>query len=414
MAKKIFWSWQSDTDPRVTRNLIREALAMALEKIGSDFEEADRPEIDQDTKDVAGTPDIVASILEKIDAASVFVGDATPVIRCPGSAKIFPNPNVMIEYGYAKKGLSSQRVILVWNTAFVDARPEDLPFDLRGRRAPISYSLAEGASREDYRKARQWVAEELERRVRSALDTLPATPKPMPLWQDGIEDGHAWAGSDRPIIINPRVSSSEKVTLLGKHGFYARLLPVTFAPEAEVMQRFQTDRLYVFPLGETHSFTDGGTTGGVANRRHAKRDPDGMASSITRWWLRTGETWGAAADATYERDGEKFFADPYVFKHWVSFLRYHLGLSRSLGGGIAHHVRLGLVGMEDVSWAPGTRDPFERTLCLEPRVDFAGLIEDHSKEAVCDLVKKAADQVRDAFGLPHLDKTRFRLEYEGS
>lgn len=93
------------------------------------------------------------------------------------------------------------------------------------------------------------------------------------------------------------------------------------------MQRFQTDRLYVFPLGETHSFTDGGTTGGVANRRHAKRDPEGMASSITRWWLRTGETWGAAADATYERDGERFFADPYVFKHWVSFLRYHLGLT---------------------------------------------------------------------------------------
>lgn len=99
LAKKIFWSWRSDTDPRVTRNLIREALAMALEKIGSDFEEADRTEIDQDTKDVAGTPDIVASILEKIDAASVFVGDATPAIRCPGSGKIFLNPNVMIEYG---------------------------------------------------------------------------------------------------------------------------------------------------------------------------------------------------------------------------------------------------------------------------------------------------------------------------
>ncbi|MGH6696252.1 hypothetical protein [Sphingopyxis sp.] len=414
MAKKIFWSWQSDTDARVSRNLIREALVMALAKIGSEYEEADRPEIDQDTKDVAGTPDIVASILEKIDAASVFVGDATPAIRCPKSGKVFLNPNVMIEYGYAKKALTSNRVVLVWNIAFVDARPEDLPFDLRGRRAPISYSLAEDATKEEYRKARQWVAEELERRVRSALGTVPAPPAPIASWQDGMEDGHGWAGSDSPLTINPRVSSSEKVTLLGKSGFYARILPVHFQPAVDIMQRFQRDRIYVFPLGGTSSFTDGNTTGGVANRRHAKSDPEGVASSMTRWWRSTGEIWGAAEEATYERNGERFFADEYVFKHWVSFLRYHLELSKSLGGGAAHHVRLGLVGMDDVSWAPGTLDPYERTLCLESRIDFEGMIDDHSKEAVCGLVKQAADQVRDAFGLSHLDETRFRLQYEGS
>src|SRR4051812_5186938 len=29
----IFWSWQSDLDPRVTRNIVRDALALAIEDL---------------------------------------------------------------------------------------------------------------------------------------------------------------------------------------------------------------------------------------------------------------------------------------------------------------------------------------------------------------------------------------------
>ena len=48
-----------------------------------------------------------------------------------------PNPNVMLEYGYALDALGNQRLIGVFNKAF--GKPDDLPFDLRHRRWPIQY-----------------------------------------------------------------------------------------------------------------------------------------------------------------------------------------------------------------------------------------------------------------------------------
>ena len=43
----IFWSWQSDLDPRVTRNLIRDALASAIEDLHAELDE--RHELTSDT-----------------------------------------------------------------------------------------------------------------------------------------------------------------------------------------------------------------------------------------------------------------------------------------------------------------------------------------------------------------------------
>ncbi len=79
MANTIFWSWQSDLDSRVTRDLVRYALDEAIAMLAADIEEADRPSLTSDTQGVAGSPDIVATILRKIDEAAVFVGDVTPI-----------------------------------------------------------------------------------------------------------------------------------------------------------------------------------------------------------------------------------------------------------------------------------------------------------------------------------------------
>ena len=53
-----------------------------------------------------------------------------------------PNPNVMLEYGYALDALGNQRLIGVFNKAF--GKPDDLPFDLRHRRWPIQYGQMPG------------------------------------------------------------------------------------------------------------------------------------------------------------------------------------------------------------------------------------------------------------------------------
>src|SRR5450759_4670552 len=95
---KIFWSWQSDYSERTCRHFIRNALVEAIAQVvaESSLEDAERPEIDHDTKGERGMADIAVTILKKIASAAVFVADLTPIARSPKD-KWLPNPNVMIE-----------------------------------------------------------------------------------------------------------------------------------------------------------------------------------------------------------------------------------------------------------------------------------------------------------------------------
>ncbi|MGF6997389.1 hypothetical protein [Paraburkholderia sp. GAS32] len=137
------------------------------------MESADRVELDHDTKGEAGLVEIVATIFKKIDDCEVFVADITPVaaISSNDREKKIPNPNVMIELGYALRELGHQRVIAVENLAF-GGEPEELPFDLRHRRGAITYSLMEidDPSVEDKRTA-------LVQELAAALKTNLAAPR---------------------------------------------------------------------------------------------------------------------------------------------------------------------------------------------------------------------------------------------
>jgi hypothetical protein len=144
---KVFWAWQSDVEQSVCRHFIKSALETAIQELSGDFDLDERPEIDHDTKNEIGMPDIVDSILQKIDAASAFVADLTTVARTEAD-KATANPNVLIELGYAKKSLGPATLVAVANSHWYQG-PGDLPFDLRNRRGPITYNLAPGASTEE-------------------------------------------------------------------------------------------------------------------------------------------------------------------------------------------------------------------------------------------------------------------------
>ena len=109
---KVFWSWQSDLHSNVSRNFVKDALADAVAKVASDLSlsEAERPEVDHDTKDEPGLVEIVSTIFKKIEGASAFVGDVTPVAKTD-KGKLVPNPNVMIELGHALKSLGHEKII---------------------------------------------------------------------------------------------------------------------------------------------------------------------------------------------------------------------------------------------------------------------------------------------------------------
>ena len=127
----IFFSWQSDLPNKTNRNLIENSIKLALKKMNQDSPYSLITEIDRDTKGVLGSPDIVDSILTKIDKCGLFIADIS-IINSSLNGKRTPNPNVLFELGYAVKCLEWDRVICVFNSDFGDV--SELPFDLRNRR----------------------------------------------------------------------------------------------------------------------------------------------------------------------------------------------------------------------------------------------------------------------------------------
>ena len=179
---RIFWSWQSDNHQPSGRYFVRDVLTeLVAELNGVDAaEDADRPDtendeeidesrvrVDHDTLDVAGSPPIAETILRKIREAAVFVADVTPVGRSP-AGKLLPNPNVMIELGYAMLVLEHERIVLVMNQA-EGAALRHLPFDLRHWRGPIAYSLRRDAPDERRLEVAASLKEDLRERIVPSL-----------------------------------------------------------------------------------------------------------------------------------------------------------------------------------------------------------------------------------------------------
>ena len=169
----MFYAWQSDRPNNLCRSFIRRALDEAKKQLEGDLDiqDAVRGEVvvDQDTQDVPGSPPITETIFRKIRECNAFIADLTPTFTGQNK-RIAPNPNVLIEYGYALHALGDQRIIGVFNEAF--GKPDELPFDLRHRRWPIRYRAHEDDTEEARREERQRLARELARAIRSIIKTL--------------------------------------------------------------------------------------------------------------------------------------------------------------------------------------------------------------------------------------------------
>lgn len=153
---KVFWSWQSDTHGKTGRHFIKGALVEALAELKEDptIEDSERDEeglhLDQDVQGAMGSPDLVNTILTKIDASAVFVADITSVgcvVDSDGktTSKKLMNANVGIELGYALNGLSAAKVLLIFNEHY--GTHEDMPFDLRHKGGAITFRLSPDADK---------------------------------------------------------------------------------------------------------------------------------------------------------------------------------------------------------------------------------------------------------------------------
>ncbi len=122
----IFYSWQSDKGDD------RKLIWKALRKLESEYKNKERNiQIESDMRGTSGSQDIPNTLFNKISEADLFIGDINLVglnIYREGGT---PNPNVMIELGYAAAKLGWDRIILMMNTKY--DKIEELPFDIRQR-----------------------------------------------------------------------------------------------------------------------------------------------------------------------------------------------------------------------------------------------------------------------------------------
>lgn len=176
MDFRIFYSWQSDLPNATNRGFIQDAVERAARNVARDDTVDVEPVVDRDTQGLTGSPAIDHAIFEKIGNAQAFVADISIINRGTEGRKV-PNPNVLLELGFAARALGWDRVVLIFNTATGDPTV-DLPFDLRPRRR-TEYRAEPGEA--DRSIAKQTLIATLETAIRQMIDlerTRPAEPAP--------------------------------------------------------------------------------------------------------------------------------------------------------------------------------------------------------------------------------------------
>lgn len=139
---KLFYSWQSDLPGSKTRNFIRNCIDKAIDL--AEESETIEAERDEATAGVTGSPNIVTTLFNKIDDCDLFVADISLCfMETQEGKKKSPNPNVMLELGYAVRVLGWERVICLCNVDYGN----EYPFDIAHNRI-TNYSL-DGKSKKE-------------------------------------------------------------------------------------------------------------------------------------------------------------------------------------------------------------------------------------------------------------------------
>jgi hypothetical protein len=345
---KVFWSWQSDTVQKNNHYFVRDALKSALDQVTQDLalDEASRPEIDHDTLDVPGLAPITDTIFDKIDAAAVFVADLTYVGVTADKAKLLPNPNVLIELGYALKSLGHQRIVLVANSAY-GSKPESLPFDLRHRRAPITFNLPPGATNEDRARARNALVAQLTLALQGCLKLVIAEaqrdtdfPKQEPRQGDrsvwfpaGVSIENVLSGHKRSWIVQdvPR--------------FYMRVIPKVKGP-AISSSEVQTKHTFHVP-GPWRDGYPGVNRDGVLV---VGCSSSGEVSGAAQWFKSTGELWAFSNAASFERGGPLLLAWGDFARTWKTHLDAILEFMSKVGVTGPLMIEAGATNLSNVKW----------------------------------------------------------------
>lgn len=124
----IFYSWQSDVE--FNNRAIRESLRLSITDLER-LESFPFLEIKDSTSNLVGATHIPDSILADISKSDIFICDLAIIGQSNNQNRKIPNPNVLIELGYAISKLGWSRIVVLFNEQLGDLK--DVPFDIEKR-----------------------------------------------------------------------------------------------------------------------------------------------------------------------------------------------------------------------------------------------------------------------------------------
>ncbi|MBU7005206.1 hypothetical protein [Phosphitispora fastidiosa] len=164
MKLNIFYSWESDLPNNKNRGLIGDCIDKAMLNIYSRYKTISEYIIETDSRNELGTPDLAQTIFSKIDICDIFIADIS-IINARGDSRLTPNPNVLLELGFASKSIGWSNIVCIYNLEYAEV--EKLPFDIRYRK-PICYNTAAdiaSAKKLLIKLLESYIAEIIEKRV---------------------------------------------------------------------------------------------------------------------------------------------------------------------------------------------------------------------------------------------------------
>lgn len=411
-SPKIFWSWQSDFSPTTCRTFVRAALVEAINQINAelDVNDADRPEVDHDTKGERGMVDIASTILTKIANAAVFVADLTPIAQS-SAGKWLPNPNVMIELGWAMQKPGWERVIGVLNTAS-GAEIEDLPFDIRQRRV-ITYVLADDADA----TTRKSVPKKLVRELKGALEV-------------NLADRSEQITVDTAIVgvpvntQNPSIWASAKETLTHNDAFgrpgrteiqlpdvprsYMRIIPAgwkTHPPSVADIAALPDGMRVEAPHDGASSGDYGATEEGfVRYWLTGEYGQPSSTSNVSMFFEDTGEFWLLHGSVIAPTKNYALLKDHRMLGQWSQALRRSMQVMDRYGALGARRVEAGLYNVRDLRWFAEWE--MDRIQSRRNDVTTVRQSRDWDGSAQITFLTDAYNRVRGLFALPRLSEAQ--------
>lgn len=183
MAYKVFFAFQMDIDEKYGKTFIQQSITNAIQKFK---EEGIEVILDYGFRGTPGTPLLIDEMLRKSLNSDMVIVDWTftsskiwhnpEIIEeddnsiileiLKGDLKPSPNPNVLLETGYAWAKKGTHRTLAVMNAAF--GNPDELPVDIKGFRYPILYNL-DGNNYGDRKEVRKELTDDLYKAIRFSI-----------------------------------------------------------------------------------------------------------------------------------------------------------------------------------------------------------------------------------------------------